>query len=785
MNAPNIHLPQRLQRRVSVSGTVQGVGFRPYVWRLATELGLDGWVCNDGSGVVITIGGEAEAIRRFTERLPAEAPPLARVQEVVWQESSEAVASGFQIRESRSEGPATTMIGPDSGVCPECLAELFDPAERRFRYPFINCTHCGPRYTLTRALPYDRAQTSMARFSLCPACASEYGDPADRRFHAEPTACPVCGPRLWLSDPEGNKLAVADPIAETLARLQAGAIVAVKGLGGFHLVCDARNAEAVARLRQRKQRDERPFAIMVANSASLRDWAEFDSAAEALLDAAERPIVLLRKRAAADRALPGIAPGLAWLGAMLPYTPLHWLLFHEAAGSPAGTVWTEQPHPLALVMTSANPGGEPLVYRNEEAVARLGGIADLMLLHDRDIVVRCDDSVVRSEGAGMSQFIRRARGYTPRAIPLARPGPAVLAMGGQFKNTVCLTRGAEAFLSQHIGSLTNPATCAVQEDVVEHLLAILEVRPQAVAYDRHPDFFSTRLALELAARFGVPAIAVQHHHAHLAAVAAEHGHHQGPLLGLALDGVGLGDDDAAWGGELLLLDGGEFERLGHLQPLKLPGGDIAAREPWRMAAAALFALGRGEEIAQRFANQKAAGRRLADLLARGLNSPATSSMGRWFDAAVGLLGLCPVMSYEGQAAMTLEGLAEAAGEQPPLAGGYRLHGDGRLDLLPLLAWLADARQVQVAAAVFHSTVAAALADWLTAAAERSGIGTVALGGGCFLNHLLTRQLTRRLAVAGLKVLTARQAPPNDGGLSLGQAWVAIQQLNRGDDRSCV
>ena len=781
MNAPETALsPARLQRRIAVFGIVQGVGFRPYVWRLAHELGLAGWVCNDGAGVAIAVAGAVNVVTRFTERLPQEAPPLAEVQAVTWHDEAEAAElADFQIRDSRNAGPNSTMIGPDTMVCPDCLSELFDPQNRRWRYALINCSHCGPRYSLTRGLPYDRAQTSMAGFALCPACTAEYRKPADRRFHAEPTACPVCGPQLWLAGPDGERLAAEDPIAAALARLLAGEIVAVKGLGGFHLACDAHNPAAVQRLRARKNREARPFAVMAANPDSLRAWAEIGEAEAALLNSSERPIVLLRKRQGADVALAGIAPGLAWLGAMLPYAPIHWLLFHEAAGRPAGTAWLAQPQALVLVMTSANPGGEPLVAGNAEAVTRLTGIADALLLHDRDIVVRCDDSVIRAEAGRPQafQFIRRARGYTPRAIRLPQAGPAVLALGGQFKNTLCLTRGDAAYLSQHIGSLSDPATCAMLEEVTEHLLAILEVQPQAVAHDLHPDFFSTRLALELAECLAVPAIGVQHHHAHLAAVAAEHGH-VGPLLGLALDGVGLGSDGQAWGGELLALDGDAFSRLGHLAALPLPGGDKAAREPWRMAAAVLCRLGRQAEIAQRFGRHGAAGQ-LAAIIERSLNAPPTTSLGRWFDAAAGLLAVCELMSYEGQAAMLLEGLAETAGELLPLNNGYVLHEDGRLDLLPLLAWLADAPDAATGAAVFHATLALALADWLGQAAAQSGIRSVALGGGCFLNHVLSRQLVRHLDAQGLTVLSARQAPPNDGGLSLGQAWVAQQRLSKG------
>ncbi|MEW5786739.1 MAG: carbamoyltransferase HypF [Pseudomonadota bacterium] len=901
MNAPLASQGQ-IQRRLRVAGIVQGVGFRPYVWHLARTQDLTGWVRNDAAGVEVLVEGSAEAIESFTRRLPREIPPLAQVRDLTW---ADGPASGefrdFAISESGA-GQAATMIGHDTATCPDCLAEMFDPADRRWRYPFINCTHCGPRYTLTRSLPYDRARTSMAAFPLCPACEQEYRDPGNRRFHAEPTACPVCGPRLWIAEcgeippspplqKGGNRSEAMDPVRSTegslpfvkggqegfnppqhtqhplpttLHHLQSGAIVAIKGLGGFHLACDARNPTAVQTLRERKNREEKPFALMAANLASVADWVEITPAEARLLTSPEHPIVLLRKKPGADTAFPGIAPGLAWLGVMLPYTPLHWLLFHEALGCPPGTDWMEHPQDLVLVMTSANPGGEPLVIDNHEAQTRLAGIADLLLMHDRDIVVRCDDSVVRyaaeippspplqkggdphprpegpqlqgsmqdpqplpegslplvkggqegfshAQPAPTPQFIRRARGYTPRAIRLPRAGPPVLALGGYLKNTICVTRGDEAFLSQHIGGLDNPATCTMLMEVANHLLDILQVQPQALAHDLHPDFFSTRHALDLAGQWNVPALPVQHHHAHIAAVAAEHGVTE-PLLGLALDGVGLGTDGSAWGGELLRLDGAspgvDFTRLGHLSSLPLPGGDKAAKEPWRMAAAALYRLGRADDIPRRFPGQPMA-RQLHVMLERDLHCPPTTSLGRWFDAAAGLLGAREVMAYEGQAAMLLEGLAEQAGDVPPLADGWRLSEavmpanagiqidaswtpasagvttqtgplanavTSQLDLLPLLARLADEPDPAHGAALFHATLAQALADWTERAARREGLSTITLGGGCFLNHILSRNLTRLLTERGFTVLSARQAPPNDGGLSLGQAWVAMQHI---------
>jgi hydrogenase maturation protein HypF len=772
-------------RRIRVRGQVQGVGFRPFVYRLAQELNLAGWVRNDGEGVDIEAEGAARDIEAFIARLETEAPPLASVTAVEASEAPATGACGFEIKVSL-RGTANTVVTPDTATCPDCLAELFDPAGRRWRHAFINCTHCGPRYSLTRHLPYDRPQTSMAAFAMCPDCRREYDDPADRRFHAQPNACPMCGPQLSLHDAAGAPLDVADPIAETLARLARGEIVAVKGLGGYHLVCDATNAEAVARLRERKNREEKPFAVMFANAASISHYAGMSEAERALLESRERPVVLLRKREGCDAALPGVAPGLAELGTMLPCTPIQFLLFHEAAGRPAGTDWLAVPQRLTLVMTSANPGGEPIVRDDGEALARLKGIADAYLMHDREIVTRVDDSVIRAvhplsprgEGRGegaSAQFIRRARGFTPQAIKLSKPGPAILATGGFLKNTLCLTRGDEAFLSQHIGDLDNAPTCRALEETAQRMMELLEIEPALVAHDLHPDFHSTRFAADFARSRNLKSIAVQHHHAHIAAVAAEHGA-TGPLLGLALDGVGMGTEmggGGIWGGELLAVDGERFDRLGHLRELALPGGDKAAREPWRMAAAALFALGRGTEIRERFPRQRAAGA-IAMMLGGNAHTPPTSSCGRLFDAAAGLAGLREVAAYEGQAAMLYESQAAQHGEVAPMRDGFLLGDDGTLDLLPLLARLADERDAGLAAALFHATLAEALAAWVVRAGAERGLRRVALGGGCFLNRILSAGLRWRLEAQGFEVLEARRAPPNDGGLSLGQAWIAMQ-----------
>ncbi len=772
--------PTTGRRRLIVRGIVQGVGFRPFVYRLAHELALDGWIRNDAGGVTIEVQGESAHVERLVRRLRDEAPPLARVDSIAVDSCEpEPVCDGFTILESFG-GRVATAIPPDAAVCTDCLRELFTPGDRRHRYAFINCTHCGPRYTITRRLPYDRAQTSMAAFTQCPDCLTEYHSPLDRRFHAEPNACADCGPRLILLDAAGTPDGQADPVAGTLARLLRGEIVAIKGLGGFHLACDARNADAVARLRARKAREEKPFAVMTANADSAAPLAFVSNAERAMLEAVERPIVLLGKRARTNARLPGVAPGLAWLGVMLPYTPLHYLLFHEAAGRPKGVAWLSKVQELVLVMTSANPGGEPLVTGNDEALARLTGIADAFLIHDRDVVVGCDDSVLRKlDGADVAkprfQFLRRARGYTPRAIRLAGAGPSVVALGGHFKNTCCVTRGDEAFVSQHVGDLDNAPTCVTLERTVAQLMAIVDVQPAGVAHDLHPDFYSSRLAGELAARLGLPLCPVQHHHAHVAAVLAEH-RFEGPVLGLALDGVGLGSDGAAWGGELLIVDGANCTRVGRLRPLRLPGGDRAAREPWRMAAAALALLGRDNEIPARFPDEPAA-QTVASMLASGLNAPPTSSMGRWFDAATGLLGLTRRMAFEGQAAMQLEGLAEKYGAVPANPGLFAVTGDNELDLSPLLAHLADETDPGRGAALFHATLVAALGEWVAATAQRHRLTSIAGGGGCFLNAILARGLRAEVAARGLVLLEAQAVPPNDGGLALGQAWVARHHLN--------
>ena len=771
--------PPLLAQRVRVTGIVQGVGFRPFVWRLAQQLQLTGWVRNDAQGVELLAQGSVAQLAELLVRLRLEAPPLARVDTVQAQVAVTDPFTTFAILASQS-GQASTAIGPDVAVCAECLDELLDPSNRRYRHAFITCTHCGPRYTVTRALPYDRPQTSMAPFPLCAACGIDYTAPANRRFHAETTCCPQCGPVLALLDAQG-KMIEGDPIERTLQLLQGGRIVAIKGLGGFHLACDARNPKTVARLRLTKNREAKPFAVMLANIASLVPYAQVSDAERALLENRERPIVLLGAAAACAAALPGVAPGLLRLGVMLPTTPIHFLLFHEAAGRPAGTTWLTEPQALVLVMTSANPGGEPIVRDTQEARARLAGIADACLDHDRDVVARCDDSVLQTVGTGW-QFIRRSRGYAPAAIRLPRSGPSVLAFGAHLKNTVCVTRGDEAFLSPHIGDLDNAASCDFLDETVQRMCELLDVTPSLVTHDFHPDDYSTRAAMLYAAQHGLPTLAVQHHHAHIGAVCAEQGWQGGPLLGLALDGVGLGTDGTAWGGELLKVDGAYFERLGHLRPLPLPGGDKAAREPWRMAASVWHELGRNLDIARRFPEPGAD--TVATMLARQFNCPRTSSMGRVFDAAAALLGLCSYMPYEALAPVLLAQAAtvfiEEQGWPAPMVDGWAINAQGQLSLLPVLASLDGARDVNQGAARFHATLVAALTEWVMQASAATGLTTLAWGGGCFLNPLLSLHLRETLEQHGLTVLAPVRSSPGDGSIALGQAWVAMNYLETKD-----
>ncbi|HWU60386.1 MAG TPA: carbamoyltransferase HypF [Ensifer sp.] len=725
--------------RLRVRGVVQGVGFRPFAFALARQMGLSGFVLNDNAGVLIEVEGEgADGFARVVE---ADAPPLARIDAIETQEIDTNGASGFEIRESLG-GKSATRIGADAATCRECLDELFDPASRFFHYPFVNCTHCGPRLTITRRLPYDRAQTSMAGFAMCTACRADYENPLNRRFHAEPVACPACGPRL------------SHTVAEIAQAIRVGKIVALKGIGGFHLLCDAENASAIATLRQRKARDEKPFAVMLRDVAAARHFADLTDVETALLESPAHPIVLAAGRGNLPQ---GIAPGLNRLGVMLAYAPVHHLLL--VALEEGGKV-------PVLVATSANPGGEPLVASNEDAHRRLSDIADLVVTHDRDIVVRADDSVMQIV-AGAPAYLRRARGYVPEPVDLGSNGPSIIALGSDLKNTICVTRGREAFLSQHIGGLDNAEAIRFQRETVAHLCSILDVTPDYAACDLHPDFRSVRLAETL----DLPLIRVQHHVAHIAAVAAEH-HLTGPVTGLALDGHGYGPGGAIWGGELIDLNGAAWTHKGGLRPLPLAGGDKAAREPWRMGIGALYQGGREDLASALFASHPMA-EKLISLFGLGMRVGLTSSMGRLFDAAAAIAGVRLVQHYEGQAAMEFEAMVSAP---EGLGGGYRVDGS-QLDFMPLLVHLAENRLTGVEAAnLFHGTLIAGLADWIAATRSPQDQGRIVLSGGCIMNRVLTEGLVNRLKAQGLAVFLPRLSPANDGGIALGQVAFARHAL---------
>jgi hydrogenase maturation protein HypF len=730
--------------RIRVRGAVQGVGFRPFVHGLAARYNLSGFVLNDSEGVLAEV--EGVAARSFLLALSDEPPPLARIDGVEVTRLPRLGQTGFSIRASKACGTGHTAIVPDSATCTACLDEMLDPSSRFYLYPFVTCTDCGPRFTIVRRMPYDRHNTSMSGFPRCSDCARDFADPTNRRFQSEASACPACGPLFSHS------------IAYIQSALLAGKIVALKGIGGFHLFCDACNESAVQTLRERKGRPKKPFAVMLANAACAEHFATATSAERALLRHIARPIVMIRSGAGLA---PSVAPGLRQVGIMLPSASVHHLLFHmPGLHTPS--------RPRAIVATSANRQGEPLVIDDEEARETLADIADLVVTHDRPILARADDSVM-AVIAGGPVFIRRSRGFVPEPIDLGQDGPSVLAVGGHLKAVLCITRGREAFLSQHVGDLTSPATIRFYEETASRLLATLGVTPELVACDLHPDYRSTRFA----EASGLPVLRVQHHAAHLAAVAAEH-HLEGAVLGAALDGQGYGADGGAWGGELLLLDGARWQRHGHLLPLPLPGGDRAAKEPWRMGVAMLAVLGRAYEAGDRFASLPLA-RSLADLLAKdNAATTTTTSLGRLFDAAAALLGVCTLQTYEGQAAMELEALV---GVPRSLPGGYRI-ADHILDVRPLMsALLTPGLYPREGAELFHGTLIDGLVAWIGEAAASCGQTRIVLGGGCLLNAVLTEGVVAGLQARGITPYLPRAVPANDGGLSLGQAAMARAYLS--------
>ncbi|HOB74585.1 MAG TPA: carbamoyltransferase HypF [Phycisphaerae bacterium] len=817
-----------VRRRLDVRGRVQGVGFRPFVYRLARELRLSGLVGNDSHGAFIEVEGPAAAVEAFLTRLRGELPPLARISSLSVTDVPLRHDPSFRIETSvRSEGQ-DAEIAPDVAICDDCLAELLDPADRRFRYPFINCMNCGPRYSIIRGVPYDRANTTMAVFRMCPACQAEYDHPGNRRFHAQPNACPVCGPRLWLSDAKGTVLE-GDPIRATADRLRAGAIVAIKGIGGFHLACRADRDEVVERLRERKGREAKAFALMVASLDEARRLCEVDAASAAALTSVARPIVLLPKRDR-ERISALVAPGSEYYGVMLPYTPLHYLLFAEGLGP--------------LVMTSANPSEEPLCRDNEEALARLAGIADAFLLNDRDIERRVDDSVVLAVGSracgssglfscspssseeasqpagapasaepaeGWILPIRRARGFAPAPleVPLESPEP-ILAVGGELKSTVCLLAGRQAVLSEHLGELSNAAAYRNFVETIGRFKELLRLDPAVVAYDLHPEYAATRYARSL----GLKGVGVQHHHAHIVSCMAENGI-DGPVVGVACDGTGYGTDGAIWGCEILVCEEAAFTRAGHLDYFPLLGGDASARDTWRPAAGLLHATyGADWTRAADYCLRRVAPEAVAFVagrLARGIHRPLTSSLGRLFDAVAFLLGVCDRNRYEAEAAMSLEALARQQPPAGPLA--FEIHGDIsspvgdtprgamwsgeplRLDVRPMVRELVErarsldtgrpahgigtsSERVGALARAFQDTLATMLVEAVRRVARRTHLERVVLSGGCFANRLLTESVCAGLTAAGFKVFTHQRVPTGDGGIALGQAVAAAQQLRR-------
>ncbi len=758
---------------VHVDGVVQGVGFRPFVFALAKRWALVGWVCNTSAGVDIELDGSKDDLQAFVKALEAEAPPLAQIDavKVAWQ--SPKGFERFEIVHSQAIPNAFQPISPDVCVCEDCLRELFDAEDRRYRYPFINCTNCGPRFTIIRDIPYDRPNTTMAAFPLCEACAAEYEDPLNRRFHAQPVACEKCGPEVWLCVGEDVVARRDDAILAARRLLKEGKIVAVKGLGGFHLACDATNEGAVARLRKRKHRLVKPFALMVNDISIVKNICEVSEAEEALLTSRERPIVLL-DQLAENAIAKSVAPGQLTMGVMLPYTPLHYLLLEAGDG-----------FPMALVMTSGNLSEEPIATMNQEAQARLGEIADAFLMHNRPIETRCDDSVMRIFEK-KTYPIRRGRGYAPYPVGLAWQGASVLATGGELKNTFCFTKENYAFMSHHIGDLENAETLDAFETSVGHYERLFRISPEALVCDLHPRYLSTRYAEKRAADDGLPLLKVQHHHAHVAACMAEHDVPAGEkVIGVSLDGTGYGTDGTIWGGEFLVADYARFERAFHLETMPMVGGDLAVKQPWRLAHAwlAKFGLKDVEDLPpyvylKGLENGEMQLQAVGHQLRAGLNQIATSSMGRLFDAVSALMGVCQEVHYEGEAAIRLENQIRR-GFVPKRGYGFALQEDGVIGLAPMFAEIVeDVRKgmaVSEMAAKFHWGVSEMVVAVCEDVRKAQGLEKVVLSGGVWQNRTLLGYTKEKLKNANFDVLLHGKVPTNDGGIALGQA-VILQHI---------
>lgn len=738
-------MPEVKSILLRMRGRVQGVGFRPVVFRLACELGLRGWVRNDASGAEVALAGSEKAIAEFRATLPGRLPAAAEIRSVEEVGEPTGLPAGFEIRISADAGGMRTAgILPDLATCPDCLREILDPNDRRYRYPFANCTHCGPRYSIIERLPYDRDNTTMRGFAMCPACEAEYRDPGNRRFHAQPNACPVCGPSLSWVSANGSVLALRDEALRAAAEaLRGGRIVAVKGIGGFHLMVDARDGAAVRRLRERKHRDEKPFAVLFPSMAAIEPVCEGSAAEKKCLESAAAPIVLLKKREGADGLAGEVAPGLPWIGAMVPYTPLHQLLMRELG--------------FPVVATSGNLTDEPICVDNEEAVMRLGGIADFFLAHDRPIARPMDDSVMAvSEGEPI--LMRRGRGLSPYSLPLPGAPDGWVAAGAQMKSAVAITAGGNAVMSPHIGDLDHEGSVRLWVRALNDLTALHGLTPVAAVADLHPAYASTQGVEEL----GVPVQRVQHHHAHIAACMAENGL-EGPVLGIAWDGTGLGTDGTVWGGEFLVCTRAEFRRAAWLRPFSLIGGDAAAREPRRAALGVLREMGSAHSPPGWSKGELGV---LDSMLQEGLNVVRTSSAGRLFDAVASLLGVCQAMSHEGQAAMRLEALA---GDMPADPYPFAWQGNA-VDWAPMIETMLRFREpVAVASARFHAT----LVEMMVAVAKREQVKDVCLSGGCFQNRRLLAGGVKRLRAEGFRAWQHREIPPNDAGICLGQLAVAM------------
>ncbi len=756
--ATTLTTDRRIRREITITGIVQGVGFRPFIHRLAQKHGIAGTVHNFTGGVVIEAEGQPEAVAAFIGDLPREKPPIARIDDITVVELPALGDAEFVITPSREAAGGTILLSPDVAMCDDCLRELFDPDDRRYRYPFINCTNCGPRFTIIQSVPYDRPNTTMRPFSMCRHCQAEYDDIGDRRYHAQPNACPVCGPEVELIF--GDERCSADEaIEQAIELLAAGKIVAIKGLGGFHLACDATSQDAVQELRRRKGREEKPLAIMSTSLEEMESYCHLTEEAQELLTGAIRPIVLLKKRTSVIA--PSVAPDSKYYGVMTPYTPLHHLLLAD----------DRLP---ALVMTSGNLSEEPLATQNDEARGRLAHIADGFLLHDREIEIGCDDSVVRPTKLGPI-VMRRARGYVPFPVTLKRDLGRVLAVGGHLKNTFCLTDGRNAFLSQHIGDLEDANTLDYFQWCVDHLQDVLRVEPELIAHDLHPDYLSSHYAQRLAEERGLDAVAVQHHHAHIAACMAEHAA-VGPVLGIACDGTGYGADGTVWGCEILLSDYDDYTRAAHLEYVPLPGGEQAIKEPWRVAAVYLHRQGLLDADIDFCHNlDRPRWRLLEQMIEKNINCPSASSAGRLFSAVSALVGLRSVDAYEGQSAMMLEAAATDA------EGVYSYEiteSDGMLVMSPglmfveIVADLEAGKDTGEISVRFHNTFVAMVGDAAVRVAKKTGIKQIAMSGGTFQNELVLHGLPQRLTEVGLEVLIHQETPPNDGGLALGQAVVA-------------